>query len=159
MVGRLLVEAEAGHIGADAGAVVLLLAVTAARVQLGRLLLSAQDGDAVVAAVRALLAVEHGAAVAVVVVQGRGTQGVGGADPLRDATAHDRLVPIGDEHVRAADLHLALRLLAELVCADARHEVLTLLSGSEGNEGVLAGLGARGRGPVEHPRAAHDVVL
>lgn len=158
-VGRLLVEAEAGHVGTDAGAVVLLMAITLTRIQFGRLFLSTQNRDAVVAAVRALLAVEHGAAVAVVVVQCSGAEGVSGADPLCDATAHDGLVASGDQNMRATDLHLALRFLTELVCTDARHEVLTFLSGGQRDEGMLTGLGARSRGPVKHTGTAHDVVL
>ena len=89
-------ETEPYHVGADTRAVVILMPVTAARVELGSFLLSAQDGNAVVTAMRALSAVEHGATVVVVVVEGRRTQSVRRADPLRDATADYRLVPISE---------------------------------------------------------------
>lgn len=152
-------KAEARHVGADARAVVVLVAVTDARVELRRLLLPAQDGDAVVASVGALLALEHRATVAVVVVEGRGAQSVGGADPLRGPTADNRLVARGDQHVRATDLDLVLRLLTQLVGAGARHEVLALLGGGQRDERQLARLGARSPGPVKHARASDDVVL
>ena len=122
-------ETEPYHVGADTRTVVILLTVTATGIELGSFLLSAQDGNAVVTAVRALSAVEHGAAVEMVVLQGSGAQCIGRTDPLRDATADDRLVAIGKQHVRAAHLYLALRLLTEIVLADARHKVLALLCG------------------------------
>ena len=86
---------------------------------------------------RALSAVEHGATIAMVVVQGRRAQCVGCTDPLRDATADNRLVAIGKQHVRAAYLYLALRLLTEIVLADARHKVLALICGGQRDESVL----------------------
>lgn len=122
-------ETELHHVGADTAAVVILMTVTTAGVELGSLLLSAQDGNAVVTPMRALSAVEHGATVAVVIAEGGGTQCVRCTDPLRDATADDRLVAIGEQHVRPAYLHFALRFLTEIVRADARHKVLALLCG------------------------------
>lgn len=122
-------ETESHHVGADTGAVVVLVAVAATRVELGSFLLSPQDGNAVVTAVRALPAVEHGTAVSMVVVEGGGAQCVRCTDPLRDATADDRLVAISEQHVRAAYLHFALRLFTQVVRADARHKVLALLCG------------------------------
>jgi len=123
------VETEPYHVGADTRTVVILLTVTATGVELGSLFLSAQDGNAVVTAMRALSAVEHGTTVAMVVVQGRRAQCVGRTDPLRDATADNRLVAIGKQHMRATYLYLSLRLFTEIVLAGARHKVLALLCG------------------------------
>lgn len=51
----LLMEAEPGHVALDDSTVKRLRAVTLARLELGSLLLTLQDGDAVVAARRAAM--------------------------------------------------------------------------------------------------------
>lgn len=92
VVPGMFVEAQLVHVPLYGVAVVVLEAVAFARLQLGGLLLPPQDADGVVAAHRALLSVEHGLAVAVVVVQGRRTEGVGAAYPLGDAAGYHRSV-------------------------------------------------------------------
>lgn len=114
---RLLVEAQSRHVALDPGAVVLLVSVALARVQLGGLLLAPEDGDGVEAAVRALLAVEHGTAELVVVLQGFGAESVGGADPLGHPAGDHGLVAIGHGHLGAADLHAGFGVFAEVVAA------------------------------------------
>ena len=102
----------------DGLAVVVLQAVTQARGQLGGFLLPPQDVDGVLAAGAALFAVEHGAAVVVVVLEGGGAEGVGGADPLGHAAGYDGLVD-GLNHLGAADLGAEFLVLAVLVAAVA----------------------------------------
>ena len=114
----VLVEAQPVHVALDGLAVVVLQAVTQARGQLGGFLLPPQDVDGVLAAGAALFAVEHGAAVVVVVLEGGGAEGVGGADPLGHAAGYDGLVD-GLNHLGAADLGAEFLVLAVLVAAVA----------------------------------------
>lgn len=112
----VLVEAEPLQVGLHARAVVVLVAVAAARGERRRLLLLAQDLDGVHALVGALAALVHGAAQAVVVVQRGGALRVGEADELRQA-ARGGGVGGAAQHLRPAHLHALLRLRAVRVLA------------------------------------------
>ena len=114
----VLVEAQPVHVALDGLAVVVFQPVAQARGQLGGFLLPPQDVDGVLAAGAALFAVEHGAAVVVVVLEGGGAEGVGGADPLGHAAGYDGLVD-GLNHLGAADLGAEFLVLAVLVAAVA----------------------------------------
>lgn len=141
-VGRASGEAQAVHVVADGHTVGLIAAVASTGDELGSLLLPPQDGDAVYAASGATLALKHGPAEAVVVVERRGAQGVRFADPLRQATAHDGVVQRRLLHVRPTHLHPLLRLFAIRVSTLTRHEVLSLVGGRESDECVLTMLRA-----------------
>ena len=78
----VLPEAQLRHVGLDGDAVKVLGAVAEAGLQFGRGGLPPQDADAVHAPVRALAALEHGLAEPIVVLQGGGAEGIGGANPL-----------------------------------------------------------------------------
>ena len=109
--------AETLHVLAHLGTVVVLVAVAVARGQFGRLLLPQQNGQRVVAARTALAAVEHGLAVAVVVVERRVAQLVRRADPLGHAARHHGHLAGRLLHLRPTHLHALLLLFAALVRA------------------------------------------
>lgn len=117
-------ETQPRHVVLDARAIVLLLSVALTRVQLRRLLLTPEDRDGVEASMGTFLAVEHGPAVLVVVLEGFGAEGVGGADPLGYSTGHYGLVSVGHCDLRTADFHSGLGLLAKVVAAFALEIIL-----------------------------------
>lgn len=83
-----------------------------------------------------LFAQEHLAAVSVIVVDGGGAEGIGGADPVRYAAGDHRGVSVGPQHLHAAHLHALLALPAVVVTAH------TLREGHEGRVTHNNGRGA-----------------
>ena len=78
-------------------------------------ILALKDLDGVDAAVRAFAASEHGAAEAVVVLEGGGALRIRGADPLRGGARHHRVRVGGDRHLRGARRDVGLGRFAEVV--------------------------------------------
>lgn len=81
------------------------------------LFLSSEDTNAVLAAVGALAAQKHAAAVSMVVVQSRAANSVSSTDPLSNSARYDGLVPGRSQYMRSAHLHPLLGLFTQLVRA------------------------------------------
>lgn len=158
-------EAQLVHVCPDLAALVLLLvlAVAQTRVQFGGFLLTAQNRNAVLAAVGALAAFKHAATEAVVVVECGQTLRVGCADLLRNLARDGRLLEVRALYARPTHLDACLRRLAVVVIllAVTGHEAAPVVSGGERDERQLTGLRAVlvGRVRVHDSRAAVHVVL
>lgn len=108
----------------------VLRPVAVARTQRIRLGLPVQDGQAVVAASAALLPVEHGAAVAVIITQGCTALWLGFADPEGHAARYLSSRRRETLHFCPAHFHVALALLANVrVSAAAVGQFPTFLGG------------------------------
>lgn len=134
--------------------------VAVAVFELAGLLLSVQDGQAVVATWGALAAVEHGPAQSVVVVQRCRTEGVGGADPFGHGTRHHSVVRRRVADLWSAHFYAILAESAELVVpAVAGGQGHPKLGAREGYEGPLTGVGASGGTPRKNIGAIHHVAV
>ena len=149
MLMSVSVEAEPLGVGHEAGAVVVLVALAAARPQLVGVGLAVEDVHAVAALGRAARADEELAAVLHVVLQRRQARSVRLADPAREAAAQGHAVVAdqvhGVQHVTLAHRHAPLTLLALGVPAAVavdEGQPRPVLRGQERDEGVLAGRGA-----------------
>lgn len=89
-------------------------AIAVARAQLGRLLLAIENGQTVVAAVRALVSVEQAATVHAVVLHGRAAQWIGTAYPSGRTATDDRVLGHGRVDCIATHFDALLGLLTEL---------------------------------------------
>lgn len=118
MVMWVLVEAQLLHVSLYGEAVVVLAAVTLAHCQFSGFFLTAQYRYGVVTSERALFAVEHGAAIAIVIFEGLGAQRVRCTNPLGHSTRHYGFT-YGFHHLGPADFGAELLILAVLVAAVA----------------------------------------
>ena len=149
MVMSVAVEAESFGVGDEARAVVVFVALAAARPQLVGVGLAVQDVHAVAALGCAPRAGEELTAVLYIVLQRRQARRVRLADPAREAAAEGGPMVAdqvhGVQHVALAHRHALLALLAHGVPATVavyEGQPRPVLRGQERDEGVLTGRGA-----------------
>jgi len=154
----LVVETQTFHIVQNGRTVVVLRSVADATAQFGRFFLSPEDRNGVFAAQSALFTGEHGTTELVVIIQRRGTHGIGQADPLGH-TARDGRVVGGALDGRSTDIDATLGVHAEGVAALALHEGFAFFGAGEGDERIAAVVRTFLGRSRHHVRTADHVIL